>query len=187
MKPLVGAGGLVLVAITILLSPTAIFVITIPVLLLLGFTGMTLCAFDLRQKPRWAGISGLAIGGVFLLAIIGFLLVGRIGGFFDARKLGISRAEHQELLMNAAIVFDHAERQRTAAGTPPAQFNPANAGASTLTDPWGSPIRYQLQPSPRGYTFISNGPDTVPSTSDDLDLSQIQFNDLFELPPVGGW
>jgi hypothetical protein len=89
--------------------------------------------------------------------------------------------------MSCAVLVGEVEGIRVSTGALPATFTPSDP--TLAMDPWGRPYRYTLTPITAanwyGYTFISDGPDGLNGTSDDLDLIAIHPTDgTFPLTPA---
>lgn len=182
-RNITGIIGLSMVVAATILSPTGFLGMTLCLLVPLGFGGLVVCAVSLAWRPRWPGIVGL---------IIGLLCVGGWAVFFltifnsvntSAARLGMSVGQHTTMLMSAQSLVERAERLRLPDGSPPASFDFAAVPLEDQNDPWGKPYRYALAATSRGYTFLSDGPDGVTNSADDIDLFTIQTDGTFALPP----
>jgi len=69
-------------------------------------------------------------------------------------------------------------------GAPSATVDLTSLPNTYLNDPWGTPYRYVLNSTPRGFTFMSDGPDRASGTPDDLDILTVQLGGMFPLPPI---
>lgn len=179
-----GIVGLCAVALGTILSPTGFLGCTLPILMLLGFGGMVVCGVSLAWRPRWPGAIGLVVGTLcigFWAALFGsaFISVSRSAG-----ALGLTVPQHVQMCMSAMKLTEIAESQRTSSGAPAPIVDLSSIPTPDQTDPWGRPYRYVLVNTPRGFTFMSDGPDTVAGTPDDVDILTIQYGGMFDLPPI---
>lgn len=180
-----GIVGMVMVVVGTILSPTGFYVLTLPVIGLLGFGGMLVCAISLVSRPRWPGVVGLAVGLACCCAWASFFAWVARGIVRDVTASGVGFAEHTEIMMESVILTSVAESQRAASGAPPASVDLSTLGPAHRTDPWGRPYRFAQVASPRGYTFTSDGADGIAGSSDDLDLLALPRSfGAFEPPPV---
>lgn len=177
----VGYVGLLMVVAATILSPTGFAGVTLCLLVPMGFGGLLVCLVSLAWKPRLPGIVGLVIG----ITCVGLWL--RLFYEVDqhararAGKFGLTVQQHSEVSMAAMDLAMAGERQRQADGSPASTVVLVNSPV----DPWRRPYRYVLNGTPRGFSFISDGPDGVAGTGDDIDLFTIQDGDMFSLPPIG--
>lgn len=179
-----GIVGLCMVAAATILSPTGFLGMTLCLLVPLGFGGLAVCAVSLAWKPRWPGVAGLTIGILCVGGwVIFFLTIYRTVNA-DAARFGMTIGQHTRMSMTAISLVERAERLRLPDGGPPVSFDLTTVPLEDQNDPWGRPYRYMLAPTPRGYTFLSNGPDGQADTGDDIDLLTIQTRGTFPLPPI---
>jgi hypothetical protein len=181
-----GVIGLVMVSIATLLSPSGFLVITLPFLALVGFGGLLVCLVSLAWRPRWPGVVGLVVGIACVAGWAGLFLFVGVSLDRNARRLGLDVANHTQMCMSAQALIECAESQRTPTGSPAASVVLTSLTRIDLLDPWNAPYRYVLTNTPRGFTFMSDGADGLTGTPDDIDLSAIQFDGTFPLPPISG-
>jgi hypothetical protein len=181
-----GVVGLCLVLLAAVLSPTGFLVITLPFLVLLGFGGLVVCGISLARRPRWPGVVGLTVGTLCIAAWVGFFSLVYMHVQRNAAALGLNIGQHGQMCMSAMALVETAEAQRTPTGAAAQRVEIAGAVAAYGNDPWGRAYRYVLVNTPRGYTFMSDGPDGVGNTADDIDILTIQRDGLFMLPPPPG-
>jgi hypothetical protein len=86
--------------------------------------------------------------------------------------------------MAALMLAETVESQRLPDGSPPASPDLSTLSTTETIDPWGNAYRYTLVPTPRGYTFMSDGPDRTQATPDDVDIFTIQHDGMFPLPAI---
>ena len=178
-----GIVGLSMVGAATILSPTGFLSLPLCFLVPVGFGGLVVCAVSLAWKPRWMGVAGLTIG---ILCIGGWaIFFAAVFHGVDARanRLGMSIGQHTTIMMSAQSLAEHGERLRSPDGGQAPTFDFTAVPLEDQTDPWGRPYRYVLVATPRGYTFLSDGPDSLPNTADDIDLFTIQSDGTFPLPP----
>lgn len=179
-----GLVGLCLVVTGTILSPTGVLGLALPCLFALGFGGMAACAASLARKPRWFGVVGLIIGSLCIAFWIAVFVISFAVVHFTAANLRLGVGEHAQIGMSAVALTGVTETQRSPSGAPPASPVLAAVPGDLLVDPWGRPYRYVLTTTPRGFSFLSDGPDRVAGTADDLDILTIQRNGMFPLPPI---
>ena len=181
----IGMVGFVIILVTAVLSPTGFCGIPLLVLIPAAAIGIVLCIVGVFDVPRWPAIAGL---------IAAALCIGFWGSFFgwaiyqwhaQASKFGLTMTEHTQTCMEAMGLFETAESQRLPTGAPAPAVSLTLLSAGDQSDPWSHPYRYVLNNTPRGYTFMSDGPDGVPNTSDDIDLSLLTIDGTFSLPTPG--
>lgn len=178
-----GIVGLSMVLMATILSPTGFLGLPLCFLVPVGFGGLVVCAVSLAWKPRWMGIVGLVVG---LLCVGGWALF--FSGVFltvnaSAARFGMSIEQHTTMMMSAQSLAERGELLRSPDGSPSPTFDFTAVPLADQTDPWGKVYRYALVATPRGYTFLSDGPDGVTNTTDDIDLFTIQSDGTFPLPP----
>lgn len=152
--------------------------------MLFGFVGLLLCGISLANRPRWPGIAGLTIGLVCVATWGGIFWWGIGSSIRHAASFGLSVGQHTQMCMSALALAEVAESQRTSAGAAAPSIDLSSLGAEYRYDPWGRPYRYVVTSTPRGFTFMSDGPDGVSATPDDIDMFTIQPADAFGLPPI---
>lgn len=197
-----GIVALVLVLIAAVFTPTGICGIPLLILIPLGLLGAILGLFSLYKAPRWPGLASIGVF-LFCLVIwiamtLGIIVVGaklaqriqnEINRELDRTQQRLNQRDnlppgppptpdHIDILSTAAAALSiAAESQRTDEGAAPTMINlSADAGVPTKhqTDPWGNLYRYHRNDSSRGYTFISNGPDGIADTDDDIDILDLR-------------
>jgi hypothetical protein len=179
----IGIIGMVMVIVAAVFSPTGFCGLPLLILVPLGFGGLIVCLVSYGWKPYWPGTVGL---------VVGLLTLGGWGGFFwstwnqattAASSHGMNIAQHAGASMAAMALAEAGENQRFADGTPAPTFDFTPVPPEYRTDPWGRPYRYVRTTLGRGYTFMSDGPDGIADTADDVDLLKIQDEQHFTLPP----
>jgi hypothetical protein len=155
-------------------------------LALLGFGGLAVCAVSLVWTPRWPGIVGLVVGTLCVGMWVCFFVTIDRAVERAAARFGLTVPQYAQMCMAAQALTEAGESQRLPSGGPAPAVALGAVPAEYLTDPWSRPYRYAPTNSPRGFTFISDGPDGVAGTSDDIDLMTIQSLGTFELPPISG-
>jgi hypothetical protein len=186
MPNLVGLIGMIAVILATIGSPTGFLVVTLFVLVPLGFGGLALSFVGCFFKPRWYGIVGVTVGLLCLLFWGGLYFGVMWYGNAQAGKRGLTMGQWAQTSMSCTGLVWHVEAARTPAGAPPATFDVTTV-PDDCKDPWGRLYRYTLTPvtaaNPYGYTFMSDGPDGIAETTDDLDLISIHPADgTFGLP-----
>ncbi|HWB19102.1 MAG TPA: type II secretion system protein GspG [Phycisphaerales bacterium] len=181
-----GIVGMVMVLIATVLSPTGFLGVTLPFLMVLGFGGLIVCGVSLAWLPRWPGVVGLIVGLVCVAGWIAFFGWAFLHVRNSAIALGLSIGEHGQMCMSAIALTEAAESQRTSTGGAAPSVVLTKVDAEYEKDPWGHPYRYMVTNTPRGFTFLSDGPDGVSNTSDDIDILTIQRDGMFSLPPMSG-
>lgn len=181
-----GIVGLTLVSVATVCSPSGFMGVTLPILILLGFGGLAVCGVSLLDRPRWPGIIGLVLGSLCVLGWAALFGVGFWTSHSRAAAFGMTSSQHTTMLISAITLTYEAESQRTSSGAAPVTVNLSAVQYGEEIDPWGNPYRYVLTNTPRGFTFMSDGPDGVPQTADDIDTHTIQDRWAFELPPISG-
>lgn len=178
-----GIIGLIMVALAAILSPKSILGLPIFLfLLLLGLSGLIICTIGTFLKPRWPAVAGLVLALATLLFWVGFFAWSSLSVHNQAAQHGMTIVQHTASRMAAMALAETVESQRAPDGTPPAVSNLSSLSPTETIDPWGTAYRYTLVPTPRGYTFMSEGPDRTQGTADDVDLFNIQHNGTFSLP-----
>jgi len=181
---ILGIVGLIMVGVATVLSPSGFLILPLCLLVPCGFGGLIVCATSLYRKPLWPGLVGLVVGIACVLAWGWFFATPFIGLSNQAKKLGVGIGDSVVLRMAASELSVTGENQREPDGTPKVDISFAGLAATATTDPWGHQYRYVLVPTARGYTFISDGPDGIADTLDDIDLMSITPTEGFEIKPV---
>lgn len=149
----------------------------------IALLGLLVSLVALGRAPRgFAGIGVLIglLGTVFWLVVMGVVVAGGLT-FGAAVLVGVAVAfvltnpELIEFSTDSANVTLAVVEYEDHNGALPAQIGELKLPASTLTDPWGNPYHYGLDPDNDdfGFDLVSSGPDGVPGTDDDWALSQI--------------
>jgi len=181
----IGVVGFALTLAATIGSPTAMCGIPALVLVPMGLAGLIFSALGLRVLPRWPAICGLVLGTLCVLGWVVFFIVAAVIAAGPPKRFGLSLGQYAAMSTSAFEIFEQAEQQRNADGTPAATFDWSNVSAAARLDAWASPFRYaRSRDTKRGYTFFSDGPDRQPRTSDDIDLGALSDGNAFALPPV---
>lgn len=180
-----GLIGLGMVVLGTILSPTGMFGITLPIIAILGFGGMILCAVSLGKRPRWPGVSGLVVGVLCCAFWVGWLVWGFVFVWTGGTNQGLAAGTFLQVSTSAILLTERAESQRQPSGAPAATIDLSALPPTNLVDPWGRPYRYMLVDTPRGFTFVSDGADGIAGSADDIDILTLKRPfDVFELPPI---
>jgi hypothetical protein len=180
-----GLVGLGMVVLGTILSPTGMFVITLPIIAILGFGGMIICIFSLGKRPRWPGVTGLVVGVLCCVFWIGLVIWGFATALTAGTSQGLPAGTFPRVSMDAVLLTESAEYQRQPSGAPAATIDLSALPPANLVDPWGRPYRYVLVDTPRGFTFRSDGADGVAGSADDIDILTLERpRGVFELPPI---
>jgi len=134
--------------------------------------------------PRCAhtrGFAGIALLGVLMaLAIVLFLYFGSTNGkksyvetVVEAKKQGEDVAmgmQAHDLATNiAAYTLSNNDKL-------PTTWEELGTPASSYPDRWGHPMRFRVDEQARVVILISNGPDELPDTEDDIEAkAPLQF------------
>ena len=178
---LVGLGMVVLAAI---FSPTGFCGLPLLFLVPMGFGGLIVCAVGVFFKPRWPAVTGLILGIATLIFWFGFFGWTARSVHNQAAQHGMTIVQHTGACMAAMMLADTVESQRRPDGTLPAVADLSTLTTTETIDPWGNAYRYTLVVTPRGYTFMSDGPDRTQGTADDVDIFTIQHDGMFPLPAI---
>lgn len=177
-----GVVGLCMVTAATVLSPTGFCGLPLFLLVPLGFGGLAVCFVSLAWTPRWPGVLGIVLGVTCVALWSAFFISVSSQVTAQAAKFGLTVYQHSEMSMTAMDLAEQAESQRQPDGSPVLSI----VLARNPVDPWGRAYRYVLNSTERGYTFVSDGADGLPSTADDIDLFAIQYGGMFSLPPIRG-
>lgn len=175
--------GLGMVLAATVLSPTGFCGLPLLFLVPCGFGGLIICGISLTWRPYWPGAVGLTIGTFCVLGWVYFFWSAFATVQSAAAAFGLTVDQHTHMLMSAQMLAETAEAQRSPTGSPATSVVITGPATPHQTDPWGNPYRYLLVNTPRGYTFLSDGPDGLAGTADDVDILTIQFGGTFPLPP----
>lgn len=193
-----GIISLIMVGVAAVCTPTGVCGIPLVILVLVGLIGAFLGLISLFKAPRWPGLASIGLFIVCLIiwiamAIAFIVAVSRLAHRMVTeynRELDRTQARMQQrdnppdrpaptadhiatLSSAAAALSAAAESQRNPDGSAATFVNlsePAGVPQEHQNDPWGTPYRYRLVDSSRGYTFVSNGPDGIADNADDIDL-----------------
>ncbi len=114
--------------------------------------GLILSLIALLRAPRGFAVAGVIVG---LLGSIVWGLVGA-GVYFAGPAI---RDSFQIVYDHIAITHAIDTYKSTNAGALPADLATLGLGADELTDPWGTPYRYQLSEDGKSWSIIVAGPD----------------------------
>lgn len=135
----------------------------VPPVLAVGTLGGILCFFALFRAPRALAIAGFILA-LIQTALLAALLIALGGTIFAVMELPGYLRSAQSMMEIGQKVEDY----RMQNGTLPASLD--QLSGITRTDAWGNPIVYQLDPANNTYSIITNGPDGLPNTDDELEL-----------------
>lgn len=181
-----GYAGFIMVIVASILSPISFLGLPALILIPMGMFGLLFCIISLCFRVRWPGVTGTVIGllTIAFWTTITIVPAKRISN--KAATYGLDTGGYTMMLMSAMSLASEGESQRLSSGKPATVFSMTPVPPEYQVDPWGRTFRYVLVPTPRGYTFMSNGRDGLEGTSDDIDLFTIQDGLTFELPPIRG-
>jgi hypothetical protein len=181
-RNVLGYVGLGMVLVATVFSPTGFCGLPLLFLVPCGFGGLIICGISLAWAPRWPGAAGLSIGTLCILGWVYLFWSAFAATNSAAAAFGLTVGQHTQMLMSARALAETAEAQRSPTGNPAPAVVITALPPALQTDPWGRPYRYLLVSTPRGYTFISDGPDGLAGTADDIDILTIQYGGMFPLP-----
>ncbi len=148
---------------------------------IVSLLGLVLCLAAIGRSPRGFAIFGVILGLLgslfWLIVMIGALILGLIAAFFGAIFVAgafmLVQPEVVEVttdMINVAIaVQDYAQQNDEM----PEEIDLLSLGVASSTDPWGKPYKLVLIDDEPGFDVISNGPDGVFDTRDDVLLSRL--------------
>ena len=161
---------------------------------LLSPVGLILSLIALGRQPKGFAVAGVIIGligtcGGLILVIL--VAIGGLAAIGLATAVALSEPEKTELTADGALITTAVESRKAETGVYPESIDDLDVVGPFLVDPWGSAYRYELDAERSGYRILSNGPDGLPDTEDDInvrDLPQIWQEDLEppSTPPEGG-
>lgn len=140
---------------------------------LLSPVGLILSIVAVFREPRGFAIAGLVLGliGSFwalimtlVVASIGFAVIAAI--FATGFSLKPLEAWVDGVQITEAVVV----HMREHGDAPRALAELTGLSSDTLTDPWGNSYRFEISEDGASFRLISDGPDGVPDTDDDLEL-----------------
>lgn len=135
----------------------------IPPVLAVGTLGGILCFFGLFRAPRALAIAGFILA-LIQTALLTALLIALGGTIFAVMELpGYLRSAQSMMEIGQKV-----EEYRMQNGTLPDSLDQLTG--ITRNDGWGNPIIYQLDAANNTYSIITNGPDGLPNTDDELEL-----------------
>ncbi|MFT3686776.1 MAG: DUF3185 family protein [Phycisphaerales bacterium] len=167
-----GLLGLIFNGSGLLTSFTCLFFLGIPLL----FVGTILSIVGCFIKPRILAVIGLIIGLLAFLVLGALLGVGAWQHFNTRNARGLTPLQVDRIAESCSALTTEVEKIRSTTGNLPVVFN-IGAFPEAGVDPWNHWYRYIAVPvtraNPYGYTFISDGPDGIANTPDDLDIIAI--------------
>lgn len=133
---------------------------------LIAPVGLVLSAIAARRPPRGFAIAGIVLG---LLGSLWLLILAGLGGL----ALGAVAVQYGSVGVAVEVVADTInielaiEEHHARHGTLPASLDELQSlDPDARTDPWGRP--YHLDPASARPRLLSDGPDGLPGTPDDL-------------------
>lgn len=114
--------------------------------------GLLLSAIAVFMRPRGFALAGLIVS-LFTNAIVGLLVLGGVY-FFPAAK-----AIAEVVADSSAIIQDIETYQRNNNGALPPDLAALGLPSEALTDPWGTPYRYEVLADGKSWSLKVAGPD----------------------------
>ncbi len=126
--------------------------------------GLLLSFIALFKRPRGFAIAGFIIGliGSAWIILAGVVIFSMGAGVIALGASGFAIAG-DVMKINEAIRLHHSSN-----GVLPADLSVLQLDQETLTDPWGTYYRLEVDPDGRHYTISTAGRDMVWDTNDDL-------------------
>jgi hypothetical protein len=148
---------------------------------IVAILGLLISLVALGRAPRGFATMGVLVGlfgAVVWIAITGFavlaaLVVGIAVIFAGAAAFMVMQPETIKVTSDMANVAIATMEYQDRNGTFPADLSVLGLKQSMLTDPWGSPYRFQIITDDPGFDVVSAGEDGTMGTADDVALSTL--------------
>ncbi len=141
-----------------------------PVGLILGLVALG------RPAGRGFAIAAIILGLLgscgILIGIIAVVAIG-LGLFVALIAVIAASGSNLELAMDMTTVAAEVAEHRERTGAYPDSLEQLGLETSQLTDPWGTPLRYESGGTDLGFDLVSAGPDGTPDTADDVRLTEL--------------
>ncbi|MFI4898598.1 MAG: type II secretion system protein GspG [Phycisphaerales bacterium JB059] len=129
--------------------------------------GLVLSTIAMFRRPRGLAIAGFIIGLIgsswIILVLLFFLVMGV--GLAGVAAMGAGGIEAG---IDATKIHRAMRTHYAANGQIPSTLALLSLDEETLTDPWGRPYRYTIEPDGKRYAIATAGPDGVWDTDDDF-------------------
>ncbi len=129
--------------------------------------GLVVSAIGLRKQPKLLAVVGVVLG---LIGTLGWGVTGLLvyrGASKAMTMVGEGLTAGMELNSDAVAIRDACLKFRAERGVMPGSLESMDVADSARTDPWGTRYRFELT-SGNGFVLISDGPDRMSDTSDDM-------------------
>jgi hypothetical protein len=129
--------------------------------------GLVVSAIGLRRQPKLLAVVGVVLG---LLGTLGWgitaILVAQ-GASKAATMLGDALPASMEMNSDAVAIRDACAKFKAERGVMPGSLDSIDVDEDARIDRWGTRYRFELT-SGDGFILISDGPDRLTDTSDDM-------------------
>ncbi|HYD01207.1 MAG TPA: hypothetical protein VEB22_08270, partial [Phycisphaerales bacterium] len=131
--------------------------------------GLVLSLVGLRKQPRGLAVAGVILGLLGTVwGVIAWVFIGLAGLISCGGVMCGGIAPHVVTNAHMAMLEDDIERFRRTNGRLPDSLTEAGRrGHRSTRDGWGRPLRMELN-ADGTFTIVSDGPDGVPQTGDDI-------------------
>jgi len=129
--------------------------------------GLVVSALGLRKQPKLLAVVGVVLG---LIGTLGWGITGILvyrGASKAATMIGETLTAGMEMNSDAVEIRDACVRFKAERGVMPGSLDTIDVDEDARIDPWGTRYRFELT-SGDGFILISDGPDRMTDTSDDM-------------------